>query len=538
MEGGTSGDAGGDDREGAGDDGSAFRALFQDSFDAILIADDDGRYVEANPAACELFGLPREELLGRSIADFADEGFDFERAWQSFSAGKNERGLFPLVRADGERRTVEYSATREILPGRHLSILRDVTEREENERRIRRQRDALDTLNRINLLVRETIDDVIEARTRDTMERTVCTTIADSDLYAFAFVGERDRRDGGITIRTSAGIEREWIDRVEAVVQTMGDESPAVAAVRSNEIQLLDATDIESLPETARELFDAVGARSLFVAPLSFGDVGYGLLAVGANRPDAFVQREVEGFSALANAIGFAINAVESKRSLSADATTVVEVDLAEPDSSLARFAAPDVGTVSVEAVLPLEDESSLVYAWTPGGDDDPARPRLEASPGVERVRVVDRTSDGVLVEVLASRRTPVHALRDLGARVHGAAVDHDGTWHLVAAIPPDRDVRDLVESLDAAYPAVSMHRTGVEDAASRATADGGPLDRLTDRQRTVLEAAYQSGYYDWPRRGSSAEDLSESLGVAPQTVLEHLRKAERVVVDDVFESR
>src|SRR6185369_10139179 len=38
-------------------DAGLFRALFEDALDAILIADDDRVYVDANRAACELFGL-------------------------------------------------------------------------------------------------------------------------------------------------------------------------------------------------------------------------------------------------------------------------------------------------------------------------------------------------------------------------------------------------------------------------------------------------------------------------------------------------
>ncbi|MFC6938522.1 PAS domain S-box protein [Salinirubellus sp. GCM10025818] len=102
-----------------------FRAVFERSFDAMLIADDDGRYIEVNDAACELFGLDREALLGRRIEEFAPEGFDFEAAWREFQATERERSTFPLVRPDGEVRTVEYAATTDVLPGEHLSILRE-----------------------------------------------------------------------------------------------------------------------------------------------------------------------------------------------------------------------------------------------------------------------------------------------------------------------------------------------------------------------------------------------------------------------------
>jgi len=51
----------------------------------------------------------------------------------------------------------------------------------------------------------------------------------------------------------------------------------------------------------------------------------------------------------------------------------------------------------------------------------------------------------------------------------------------------------------------------------------------LTDRQREVLEAAVDRGYYDDPRQATHA-DVADAVDVAPSTVGEHLRKIERRV--------
>jgi hypothetical protein len=61
--------------------------------------------------------------------------------------------------------------------------------------------------------------------------------------------------------------------------------------------------------------------------------------------------------------------------------------------------------------------------------------------------------------------------------------------------------------------------------------ASGGVFDRLTDRQRDVLEVAVEAGYYEDPRQATH-EDLAADLGVAPGTVSEHLRRIERRVFD------
>jgi PAS domain S-box-containing protein len=123
-----------------------FRAVFDKAFDAMVLADDDGQFIDANRSATELFGLSKEELLERSIDEFAPDDFDFETVWDTFHQSDDERGTFPLVRSDGTERLVEYAATTNVVSGQHLSVLRDVTERDQRERELEQQTDQLEEL--------------------------------------------------------------------------------------------------------------------------------------------------------------------------------------------------------------------------------------------------------------------------------------------------------------------------------------------------------------------------------------------------------
>jgi PAS domain S-box-containing protein len=109
------------------------QALFDEALDAMLIADDAGRYVDANPAACELLSLSREEILTRSIADITEPGVDFSEEWESFLEQGRVRDEFRILRPDGTVRETEYAAVANFVPYRHLSILRDITERKRIE---------------------------------------------------------------------------------------------------------------------------------------------------------------------------------------------------------------------------------------------------------------------------------------------------------------------------------------------------------------------------------------------------------------------
>jgi PAS domain S-box-containing protein len=106
-----------------------FRAVFDNAFEAMTIADDEGRYVDVNPAACALFGRSRAELVGFRARDLAESPADGEQLWRSLLADGSVSGRHPVLRPGGEVRETEFAARANVLPGRHVAVLRDVTER-------------------------------------------------------------------------------------------------------------------------------------------------------------------------------------------------------------------------------------------------------------------------------------------------------------------------------------------------------------------------------------------------------------------------
>jgi PAS domain S-box-containing protein len=114
-----------------------FRAVFDGALDAMVIADDEGRYVEVNAAACGLYGLSRSALLGHWIGDFAAPGLDVASTWASFRREGRAKGEFRIVRPDGRVRELELAASADFLPGSHLAVFRDVTQRRQLEEQLR-----------------------------------------------------------------------------------------------------------------------------------------------------------------------------------------------------------------------------------------------------------------------------------------------------------------------------------------------------------------------------------------------------------------
>jgi PAS domain S-box-containing protein len=115
------------------------RAVLDAALDAMLVADDQGVVVDANPAACALFAQDRWRLLGQSLDRLTGPGRPdapgLARRWPSLAEARHLAGEAEVPVAGGTR-SVEYSAVAHILPGRHLCVLRDVTERRQLHARL------------------------------------------------------------------------------------------------------------------------------------------------------------------------------------------------------------------------------------------------------------------------------------------------------------------------------------------------------------------------------------------------------------------
>ena len=119
-----------------------FQKLFDTASDAFVVLGESGQFIDVNPAASQLIGFSRNELIGRSVIATIETATDFEVAWEKFVREGKYRWQCWLVRADGCRRLIEITATASVFPGHHFAIWRDLTDQYflENEL-VKRERD-------------------------------------------------------------------------------------------------------------------------------------------------------------------------------------------------------------------------------------------------------------------------------------------------------------------------------------------------------------------------------------------------------------
>jgi DNA-binding CsgD family transcriptional regulator len=100
------------------------RTALERSQHPMLIADDQRRWVTGNVAACDLLEVEREEIPWRTMDEFTSPGERkrLEEQWGAFLSSGGAEGWYQLYVPDRGPMPVEFSATANVLPARHLSV--------------------------------------------------------------------------------------------------------------------------------------------------------------------------------------------------------------------------------------------------------------------------------------------------------------------------------------------------------------------------------------------------------------------------------
>jgi len=517
-------------------------AIVESSTDAILVKDTEGRYQFANEAASRFLDCETEDLLGETDAElFGEEAARELREHERHVLDTEETATVEeTLPIDGGERVFETTCSpyydREGDLAGTVSVCRDVTERKVRERTLEDQRDELATLDRISEIAQEIIRTLIGEPSREEIEQAVCDRLVGTELYQAAWVGESDPVTSKISEFVGAGLNDEIRTIIRAIDTTEGAE-PAACAYHEGEPQVIDdvASD-ETVPREIREGLLDLGYHSGIIVPIRYGDTTYGLLGVGTERRSAFSQREVDAFDVLGEVIGFAIGAVKHRRLALSD--TVVELTFRlTDDDSFYVAASEQLGcTLRLEGMAAGPDGSLLFYDAVSGADSDAIFEFADEWDAIENVRLVSDHGDEVLFEFTVTGSSVVLTLSEFGAKTK-EATSEDGEATVVAELPSDLDVRNVVERVRAKYPGIELvaKRETERDFQSAREFRRDLDERLTDAQRTALRASYFAGYYEWPR-DSTAEEVAEALGVSSPTFHQHIRKAQHELLGAFFD--
>ncbi len=101
-----------------------FKAAFTQSKNAMALIDARRRLVDANGPYVMLLGYERRAMLGRPISQFVSGGpLLSPNEWRAALAAGRSSGTAQLICADGNRVSVQWAATTEVVTGQRLTLV-------------------------------------------------------------------------------------------------------------------------------------------------------------------------------------------------------------------------------------------------------------------------------------------------------------------------------------------------------------------------------------------------------------------------------
>ncbi|MGH2524694.1 MAG: PAS domain S-box protein, partial [Anaerolineales bacterium] len=247
-----------------------FRALIENSADAISLLDAQGIILYTSPAATRILGYPAEELAGRNASELIHPG-DKAYARNLFAQlvqapGASVTGLYRNCHKDGSWRWIEGTATNLLADPSVQAIVanyRDVTERKQRER----EREAI-------IAVATALR---AAPTRTAMLPVLLDQLLNLLQVRGAAVAMRDPITGGIVIELGRG---EWARATHTHLPPHEGISAQVMATRQPYV----SSDIRSDERfTWPDLLGTTNAVAC--VPLIAQEQAIGVLGVGGDTP-------------------------------------------------------------------------------------------------------------------------------------------------------------------------------------------------------------------------------------------------------------
>jgi PAS domain S-box-containing protein len=294
--------------------------LLEDVFNAmgegVIVIDLDHNIIEANPAALELFGRKREELIGKKCYEVAHGEEEpckdvLCTIKETLKQGMVRGLIHEHKRGSGERWIAEISAT----PVRDKSgkiigvveINRDVTQQKRAEKEIEHLNSVLKAINEISSAITREKD-------VNALFKKVCDTLYRVRGYKMVWVGLVKEDTKEVVPVAKAGIEEGYLESVRITYDDseMG-MGPTGMAIKTKKPQVM--RDIPNDPRFKPWREEALkrGYISSVSVPLVYGDRVYGALSVYSDTSEVFTEEEIKLLMRVGEDLAFALKAIEDE---------------------------------------------------------------------------------------------------------------------------------------------------------------------------------------------------------------------------------
>ena len=276
---------------------ATFRAVFEHTLDAFIILDDHGRILEANSAVETVLGRSREHLIGRLAEDIAppERRGRVAGLWRAFRRQGALRSEYEFTSPDGVERSIEFTLTR-FRPGRHLCVVRDVTERKRGQEALEQRAAQQAAIADLGLLA---LGGLGPDELMDALVGRVATTLGVDYVSILKLLPSGDR----LLLRAGLG----WRDGVigQATFRADRDQHAGATLGTTDPVVLEDLRTDPRFPGS--HLLREHAVVSGLCVVIRGREAPWGVLGVHSRSPRDFTSDDVNFLRAAANTLAMAI---------------------------------------------------------------------------------------------------------------------------------------------------------------------------------------------------------------------------------------
>lgn len=400
------------------------------------------------------------------------------------------------------------------------------------DRELQQRNSQLTQLNRINEIIREIDQALVQAETREEIDNAVCDLLTTEDRFTFAWIGVGDPITETLSPRAWAGTEQGYLDSMEFSIGTTETE-PAGRTAATHEITTISNVTDRLRQEAWRKEALARDYLSVFSVPLAYDEFRYGVLTVYADTTDAFDEMSQAVLGELGETIASATSATERKNALLTTSNTRLEFEIRDPAFVFSRLAHRADCTLTYHGGIQQTTDGVYVFVTVADAAVDTVVTAAEELVSINEIQRISEDDQAVL-RLHLSQPFLALDLADHGAVLRSSTADAE-TATLVVDVPSSVDVRHIDQLITETFANVELLSKQSFDNAPSRTLYSRFLEQLTDRQLEVLQTAYYSGYFEAPRE-STGEEIAEALDISPPAFYRHARTVQRKLFSTLFD--